>query len=330
MPTDPFLLLPLIGLVAGVGVLVATMLDLGRQRRDATDEAFREAVPAGTRSNDRRTKRLDQALAASPALRRAVEVTADLAQRRGVLGSVERSLRAADVPVRPAELILAHVAATIVVPIVTFLLTGQPIKTALAFLVAAGGPTLALRFLAKRRMKRFNALLPDTLTALSGSLRAGRSVGQAMAAISREVPDPMGRELRKVVAEVRLGRTLQATLEDAAERVGSEDFKWAVLAMQIQSEVGGNLAELLDQVAATMRERSRMKGEVKALTAEGRASALMLVIMVPGLGLAMAVMNPEYMKPLFTTTVGQVLVGVCATMIIGGYLWMNSMVKIDV
>jgi tight adherence protein B len=330
MPADAFVLLPLAGLVVGVGVIVATMLDLGRQRRGAANEAAREAMPAGTRSTDRRTRRLDQALDASPALRRAVEVTADLAQRRGALGSVERSLRAADVPVRPAELILLHVAATVVAPIAAFLLTGDTTKTALAFLLAAGGPPFTLRFLAKRRTKKFNAQLPDALTTLSGSLRAGRSVGQAMSAISREVPDPMGRELRKVVAEVRLGRTLQDTLEDAAERVGSDEFKWAVLAMQIQSEVGGNLAELLDQVAATMRERSRMKGEVKALTAEGRASALMLVIMVPGLGLAMSVMNPAYMKPLFSTTIGQVLVGVSATMIIGGYLWMNSMVKIDV
>jgi tight adherence protein B len=103
-----------------------------------------------------------------------------------------------------------------------------------------------------------------------------------------------------------------------------------VLAMQIQAEVGGNLAELLDQVAATMRERSRMKGEVKALTAEGRASALMLVIMVPALGGAMSLMNREYMEPLFTTSTGRILLGVCVVMIGGGYLWMNSMVKIDV
>src|SRR3546814_3393380 len=123
-----------------------------------------------------------------------------------------------------------------------------------------------------------------------------------MESLSREMADPMGRELRKVVAEVRLGRTLHDTLSDAAERIGSEEFRWAVLAMQIQAEVGGNLAELLDQVASTMRERSRMRGEVKALTAEGRASALMLVVMVPALGLAMKVLNPTYMEPMFTAS----------------------------
>jgi tight adherence protein B len=151
-----------------------------------------------------------------------------------------------------------------------------------------------------------------------------------MEALSREMADPIGRELRKIVAEIRLGRPLQEALSDAAERIDSPDFKWAVLAMQIQAEVGGNLAELLDQVAHTMRERSRMKGEIKALTAEGRASAMMLVIMVPALGLVMWAMNRAYMEPLFTTGTGKVLLGISTVMISGGYLWMNSMVKIDV
>jgi tight adherence protein B len=243
---------------------------------------------------------------------------------------VERSLRAADVPVRPAELILAHLVATVVLPIAALLVTRSVTNAAVAFVVAGGGPPLALRVITSRRRKKFNAQLPDALTTLSGSLRAGRSVGQAMEAISREMGDPIGRELRKVVAEVRLGRALHDTLNDAAERIGSEDFRWAVLAMQIQAEVGGNLAELLDQVAATMRERSRMRGEVKALTAEGRASAMLLVVMVPALGGVMALMNPDYMAPLFSTSTGRIMLGVSTVMIGGGYFWMNSMVKIDV
>ncbi|MEY2402685.1 MAG: tight adherence protein, partial [Acidimicrobiaceae bacterium] len=140
----------------------------------------------------------------------------------------------------------------------------------------------------------------------------------------------MGRELRKVVAEARLGRSLHDALSDAAKRVDSPDFRWAVLAMQIQAEVGGNLAELLDQVAETMRERLQMQGEVKALTAEGRASAMMLVVLVPGLGLLMAAVNRTYMAPLVTTSVGKIILGVSFVMITGGYFWMNKMIKIDV
>lgn len=324
---SPIVVALLVGVVAGVATLIGALVHMTQDRTRMLAEQKQDAPP---RRGDGRTRRLDEALAASSTLRRAVAVTANLAERRGALGSVERSLRAADVPVRPAELILAHLVATVVLPIATYLATQSGSKTVMALMAAGGGPPLVLRFLASRRRKRFGNQLPDALTTLAGSLRAGRSVGQAMESLSREMGDPMGRELRKVVAEVRLGRTLHDTLNDAADRVGSDDFRWAVLAMQIQSEVGGNLAELLDQVASTMRERTRMRGEVKALTAEGRASALMLVIMVPALGGAMAAMNPSYMKPLFTTSTGHIMLGICTVMIGGGYFWMSRMVKIDV
>ena len=320
---DPIALALVGGVAVGVGVVVATLLWLRAPRQSRRYKAAPTTI-------DRRTRRLDGALAASPVLRRAVELTANLADRRGVLGSVERKLRAADIPARPAELILAYLAASAVLPVAMLLISRSPVRAGLTLAVVGGGGPLVLKFLVARRRKRFAAQLPDALTGLSGALRAGRSVGQAMEALSRDMPDPIGRELRKVVAEVRLGRALNETLSDAAERVGSPDFRWAVLAMQIQAEVGGNLAELLDQVASTIRERTRMKGEVKALTAEGRASAMMLVVMVPALGGAMALMNPTYMEPLFTTSTGRILLGVSIVMITGGYAWMNSMVKIDV
>lgn len=328
MISDPIVLALVGGVVVGLGVVVVMVLRVGGDRAAAIAEAS-TATPA-QRRGDRRTRRLDEALAASPALRRAVEVTANLADRKGALGSVERSLRAADVPVRPAELILAHAVGSVVLPITVFLLTRSAPHAIAAAVLALFGPPTALKVVTSRRRKKFDRQLPDALTTLSGALRAGRSLGQAMEALSREMGDPMGRELRKVVAEVRLGRTLHDTLTDAADRIGSVDFGWAVLAMQIQAEVGGNLAELLDGVASTMRERSRMRGEVKALTAEGRASAMMLVIMVPALGGVMAMMNPEYMEPLFTTSTGRILLGISTVMIGGGYFWMNSMVKIDV
>lgn len=321
--SDPVAAGLVVGVVAGIATVVVVLLRLG-----GGGPQVEEAAPR--RRSDPRARRLDDAVASSPALRRAIEVTANLAERRGLLGSVERRLRAADVPVRPAELILANAAAVIVVPVLVAVATGSTANTVLALAMAAAGPQLALRILVSRRRKRFSAQLPDALTTLAGSLRAGRSIGQAMEALSREMPDPIGRELRKIVAEIRLGRQLQDALSDAADRIDSADFRWAVLAMQIQSEVGGNLAELLDQVAETMRERARMQGEVKALTAEGRASAMMLVVMVPALGAVMYVMNRAYMEPMFTTGMGKTLLGISTVMITGGYLWMNRMVKIDV
>ena len=320
--SEPTVLALILGVVGGIAIVTVTVLRMGAGHSPTTRVVH--AQP------DRRAQRLDKAVANSPALRRAVELTTNLARRRGILGAVERSLRAADVPVRPAELLLAQGCAVVLIPGAVLLLTRSTVFAVFGFVAVSAGPMLALRFLSARRRKRFAMQLPDALTTLAGSLRAGRSVGQALDALSRELADPMGRELRKVVAETRLGRPLHDALSDAVERVNSPDFRWTVLAMQIQAEVGGNLAELLDQVAATVRERSRMKGEVKALTAEGRASAMMLVVMVPGLGLFMAAINPTYMSPLISTSIGKVLIAVSAVMIGGGYFWMSRMVKIDV
>ena len=130
--------------------------------------------------------------------------------------------------------------------------------------------------MANRRRKQFLAQLPDMLQLLSGTLRAGYSLMQGVEAVSQEVGDPMGQELRRVVTEARLGRPLEEALDGVAERMDSPDFAWAVMAIRIQREVGGNLAELLMTVAETMTQRERLRRDVAALTAEGRISAIVL------------------------------------------------------
>jgi tight adherence protein B len=273
---------------------------------------------------------MEDAFEGSPMVKRAIELTATLAERKGVLGSVERSLRAADIPLRPAEVIFAYALLATIVPISVLLLLRSPVLFLLSIFVFGLLPPFVLKTMVSMRRKKFVKQLPDALATLAGSLRAGRSVGQALEAMAREMPAPIGRELKKVVAEIRLGRKVSEALDDAVERVGSPDFRWAVLAMQIQAEVGGNLAELLDRVGDTMRARSRLKGEVKALTAEGRASAMMLVIMPPALGAVMYVANPDYMKPMFTQTAGHIMLGISVVMIVAGFFWMKKVVTIDV
>ncbi len=139
-------------------------------------------------------------------------------------------------------------------------------------------------FLAGRRRKKFLSQLPDTLQLLSGTLRAGYSLMQGVEAVSQEVEDPMGHELRRVVTESRLGRPLEESLDGVAERMDSADFSWAVMAIRIQREVGGNLSELLLTVADTMTQRERLRRDVRALTAEGRMSAIVLGLLPIGLG----------------------------------------------
>jgi tight adherence protein B len=187
-----------------------------------------------------------------------------------------------------------------------------------------------VKFLAARRGKKFVAQLPDTLNLLSGSLRAGYSLMQGVEAVSQEVEEPMGKELRRVITEARLGREIEDSMDAVAERMDSPDFGWAVMAVRIQREVGGNLSELLLTVADTMVQRDRLRRDVAALTAEGKISAIILGLLPIGLGAFMWLSNPKYMSPLSSTTMGQVLLGVAVVTAGIGFLWMKKIINIEI
>jgi tight adherence protein B len=191
-------------------------------------------------------------------------------------------------------------------------------------------PPAILRFLAGQRKRKFQTQLPDMLQLMAGSLRAGYSLLQGVEAVAQEVDEPMGSELRRVLAEARLGRTLEDSLDDMAERLNSRDFAWAVMAIRIQREVGGNLAELLSTVAETMIARERLRREVRALTAEGRISAIILGLLPVGLVLVMYSINREYMNVLLHDGFGQVLL-IGAGLLAGvGFYWMKKTIEIDI
>ncbi|HMK13198.1 MAG TPA: type II secretion system F family protein [Acidimicrobiales bacterium] len=269
-------------------------------------------------------------LAQTKVLQRAVELTGQFAESRGFLARVESSLERADMPLRAAEALFFYVATTVVVTALVLVLSQNLIITAIVLALFIFVPPLYLNNRARKRQAAFLAQLPDTLQLLSGSLRAGYSLQQGVEAVSQEVEDPMGRELRRVMVEARLGRPLETALDDAAARMGSPDFEWAVMAIRIQREVGGNLAELLMIVSETMLQRERLRRDVKALTAEGRISAIVLALLPPLLGFAMYVINPDYIRTLFDTTVGNLLIlgGIVLALI--GFFWMKKVIEIEV
>jgi tight adherence protein B len=140
----------------------------------------------------------------------------------------------------------------------------------------------------------------------------------------------MGKELQRTLSEARLGRPIEDALQDLADRMGSPDYEWAVMAIRIQREVGGNLAELLQTVAETMIERERLRRDVNSLTAEGKISAIVLGILPIGLGLFLFFVNPDYMRVLFHRTAGRYLLGGSIVLAVVGYYWMMQMIKIDI
>jgi tight adherence protein B len=265
-----------------------------------------------------------------PIIQRAVELTGEFADRQGFLDKLELRLERANMPLRAAEAIFFTGASAVVLALLAFVATGNLLMGVVAGALAVILPMAMLNFKVRSRQKAFVSQLPDMLALLAGTLKAGYSIGQGFESISTEISDPMGRELRRVVTETRLGRSLEESLESVAIRMDSDDFGWTVMAIKIQREVGGNLAELLMTVADTMTQRERLRRDVSTLTAEGRMSAIIIGILPPGLAAVLAVMNPEYIAVLFKPGLGYALLAAALVMMGIGFAWMKKCITIEV
>jgi len=180
------------------------------------------------------------------------------------------------------------------------------------------------------RLGAFNKQLPDVITLLSNSLRAGSSFLQSIELVSRETPAPMGEEMGRVVREVNLGLGLEEALANLVRRIKSEDLDLMVTAIGVQQQVGGNLAEILDTIAFTIRERVRIKGEINTLTAQGRMSGYLVAFLPIGIAVVLNMINPAFMAPLFSQTLGQILLGVGGVMMTIGFFAIQKIVDIKV
>jgi tight adherence protein B len=182
-------------------------------------------------------------------------------------------------------------------------------------------PSLFVRFMARKRLNAFEAQLPETLITLAASLKAGHAFNSALASVVKEGAEPTSKELARVAQEIQLGMTSETALEAMSKRMDSTNFGFVVMAVNIQRTVGGSLAEILDMVADTVRQRQQFSRKVKALTAQGRMSAYVLLAMPFLMGLAIFALNPGYMSILFTSTAGKALIAVSLVMMaIGGVI----------
>lgn len=198
--------------------------------------------------------------------------------------------------------------------------------------VFAAIAVLAGRYFVKykgdKRQKLFSDQLGDTLLLLASSLRAGYGVQQALNSVAEEAEEPTAEEFGRVVIETRIGRDLVDALDGVNDRLGNEDFGWVIRAIAINRELGGDLAEILDNVGETIRDRVQLKGQVRALTAEGRLSALVLLGLPVLVGGFIYLTQPEYIGELFTNTGGLMALGFALGMISVGGLWIKKIVNI--
>lgn len=234
---------------------------------------------------------------------------------------IELMMQQADWPIRGTEFEAILLLWGGLVGLITFLVT---LKGVLFIAGALAGILMGLALLGlriRRRRKKFTNQLGDMLTMVANALRAGFSFMQAFELISREMDAPMGREVQLVVNEVNLGNTLESALDNMQRRVASPDFELVVTAVLIQRQVGGDLASILDTISETIAERVRMRREVMALTAQGRASGWVLAAIPVGLFIILYMMSPNYLSPLLDTEIGQMcIVGALILEVIGFFV----------
>jgi tight adherence protein B len=259
-----------------------------------------------------------------------VEAGTRFAQATGFNAALDERLEQAGMPILAGE----FVALTVVCGLLGAIFAALILQNIIFILMIAGlASLLPYVWLLRNHRKRQQALLDqlaDTLSILASSLRAGYSFLQALDTVSKEIGEPSASEFQRVVAEIRLGRPIDDALTAMAARIGSEDLKWAVIAINVQRNVGGNLAEVLDIVANTVRERGYIRRQIQVLSAEGRLSVAILSALPFLILIYISIVNPDYVRPLFTTGVGILLLVVAGSMMAAGIFVMSRMVKIDV
>lgn len=316
----PGMMLGAVALALGFGGIL--VVALGGPNKSSADRRL-DAYFGGEGNSGKRKSDTSADLKGSAVALTDKVVSADLETR------ISQRLAGAGSALTASEWLLLHAGIAVGSALVGFVLSG-PGLAVLGLLLGTVVPWVYLRFRHSRRLNKFNAQLAETLGLMAGGLQAGLSLPQAIDSVVREGAEPMAGELRRALIEQRLGVDITDALEGVGQRMDSEDFDWIVMAIRIQREVGGNLAEILHTVSDTLREREFLRRQVKALSAEGRLSGYILTGLPPLIGLYMMMVNPDYIALLYTTLPGFVLLAIAAFLLGLGSFAMSKLAKVEV
>jgi tight adherence protein B len=239
-------------------------------------------------------------------------------------------LARADLTLRPTEWVLISIGAACAVGAIAYLRFGAVLFGLIGGVVGYVAAQLFVRYRQSKRTKAFNAQLSPTILQLSGSMKAGYTFAQAIDLTAKNMPAPMGSELARVTREVQLGLPMNEALSRMVRRNDSEDLRLLLIAVQIQSQVGGNLAHILDTIEFTVRERVRIKGEIKSLTGQARAQGWVLIAMPFGMAGILMLIAPSYFDPMIDKTAGKVMLGVALFLMLCGYGLIRRVVNIKI
>lgn len=312
----------------GVGLAPPLLLALAALLTVALIVCWLVLVPSKQLSAERR--RHGTAASSSMLNRSATAATGAISgalQRRGLTERFANTLDRAGIRMEPADFLLL-VGAGGIAGLAVGMVIGGPIVGFLLVFMTCVGAYFFVAFKADRRKSAFSDQLDDLLQLLASNLRAGHSILQAMNSVAQELEEPGATEMTRVVNQARVGRDLGDSLDEAAERMDSDDFRWVAQAIAIHRQVGGNLADVLDGVGETIRERGQIRRQVKALAAEGKLSAWILLALPFVVLLALSVLNPEYISALTSSLLGYVMIFAGLMMLTIGALWLRKVVEV--
>jgi tight adherence protein B len=334
---------PLNLLIAGLAALGVLLVFMGLSPRSDVSERLERyasaAPPAESDTKKQKRRTLGDLISSSAAM---VSVNRGL-ERRDWGANLSRELARAGLALKPSEFLAIRLAAVGGVPLVMFGMSpvvsmfANPVLWLVGAVVGFQAPRIWLKRRQSSRLKAFNSGLADTITLLANALRAGSSFLQSLEMVVRETQPPISTEFARVIREVNLGLTLEQALTNMTRRVRSDDLDLLITAVVIQSQVGGNLAEILDTIAYTIRERVRIKGEIRTLTAQGRMSGYVVGFLPLGLAGLISLIAPSFMEPMFQkppemfgVPLGMILFAVGGFMMAIGFMAIRRIVDIEV
>jgi tight adherence protein B len=248
----------------------------------------------------------------------------------GTGSKLARLIERSGVKITPSAVALMMLVAAVAVAFITSLFVYVPFAPLLAGAAAGLAPLAWLVRCKSIRMKKFEESFPEALDLLSRAIRAGHAFQTAMGMVADELPDPIGPEFKKSFDQQNFGLPLRDALNDLSERVGLLDVRFFVTAVLIQRDTGGNLSEILDSLANVVRERFKIKRQVRVHTAHGRFTGYVLLALPAALAMALSLINPEHMQLLFREHMGHVMLGGAVVMQVIGYFWIRQVIKIEV
>lgn len=306
--------------------LYTSIAGTATQEKRTVQDRVKKLIIGSKKNQNAKSKRKESILARAKG--EGVDALKRSEKSRKLMDTLFDALISADIMMRPEEFALIWIVVTFIPSGLAALFGAGVLPSSTLAALGAFCPLIVIKIKKEKRLKVFESQLGDTLIMMCNSLRSGFSFQQAMESVATDMPAPIGMEFSRVCNEIRYGATLDEALENMADRIKSADLMLVVSAVCIQRTTGGNLSEILTTISNTIRDRLKIKGEIRSITAQGRTSGLIIGALPVFICVALLLINPGYMNTFFTTSTGRIMLIVSVVMEILGFFAIRKVVTI--